>query len=655
MKKYILVVIALICSFLSDNMAFATDTNLYGSFTGGGIWKWDGSSWSQVTPNIPQLMVISGSNLYGSFAGAGIWKWDGSSWVQITPNNPQLMVISGSNLYGSFAGAGIWKWDGSSWMQVTPNNPQLMVTSGANLYGAFAGNGIWKYDGSAWSNITSSNPVAIAASGSNLYGTFAGNGVWQWNGSTWIQLTPNDSVSMLAPLSSKKAITSFSFANPVASAAIDEGAKTISIILPYNTNVSALIATFTTTGLSVKVGSTMQVTGTTQNDFTNPVFYTVTAEDNSTVTYTVTVTCPMFLDYVVIPTGSWPEAVAIGDVNNDGRNDVVLTTSYNNDAANDYKIFVFLQNAAGGLDPPVKYATSCSYGNRPETVAIGDINNDGRNDVVIGCSGSGIEVFLQNNSGTLNSGIFYTSNDSNKIRIADLNNDGLLDIVGIGWGTNTASVWLQNSSGTLNSPVVYNVTHGGYDDLEVGDVNNDGLTDIIVMSGQGLNPNLGVLTQKPNGTFNAPVYYSVSNPVTANTLTHGVAVGDINGDHLNDIVVTYGGNSPYANIGVFSQNTSGTLNPVASYSSLDCPEPIEIADVTGDGRKDIIVLHGGWNAVGIYQQSASGMLQSEKLYPIPYASHYNPHGLAVGDINSSGLKDIVIADYNNGLVILYGN
>lgn len=374
----------------------------------------------------------------------------------------------------------------------------------------------------------------------------------------------------------------------------------------------------------------------------------------SNYTWSFSTDSGLFLSYTAIPTGSWPEAIAIGDVNNDGRNDIVMTTGFYFDNANDYKIFVFLQNATGGLDPPVKYATS-AFGNRPSTIAIGDINNDGKNDVVIGNSGSGIEVFLQNNSGSLNSGVFYSSSDSHKIRIADLNNDGLLDIVGIGWGTNTASVWLQNGSGTLNTPAIYSVTHGGYDDLEVGDVNNDGLTDIIVMSGQSVLPNLGILTQNISGTFNAAVYYSVKDPVTAKTLTHGVAVGDINGDNLNDVVVTYGGNRPSANIGVFSQNALGTFNPVVSYSSLDIPEPIVVDDVTSDARKDIIVIHGGWSYVGIYQQDGSGMLQSEDLYPIPYADHYNPHGLAVGDINSDGLKDIVIADYNNGLVILYHN
>jgi FG-GAP repeat. len=364
-------------------------------------------------------------------------------------------------------------------------------------------------------------------------------------------------------------------------------------------------------------------------------------------TWSFTTEPGLFLSYTATHTGSWPEAVAIGDVNNDGKNDVVLTTSFYFDSANDYKVFVFLQNASGGLDSPVKYDTNSSICSRPETVAIGDLNNDGRNDVAIGCFGSGIEVFLQNDSGTLNAGLFYASSDSEKIRIADLNNDGLSDIVGIGWGTNTASIWLQNESGTLNAPVIYSVTHGGYDDLEVSDINNDGLTDIVVMSGQSWLPNLGILTQNTNGTFTAPIYYSVD----GETLTQGVAVGDINGDNLVDIVVTYGGNS--GKIGVFYQNTSGTLNPVVSYSSYDIPSPAEIADVSGDGRKDVIVAHDGWSAVGIYQQNADGTLQKEDRYSACCGIGGNPQGLAVGDINGDGLKDIVLADYNGALGILY--
>jgi hypothetical protein len=90
-------------------------------------------------------------------------------------------------------------------------------------------------------------------------------------------------------LSSAKAITAFSFTSLAATVAIDEYMKIIKVTVPYGTDVTALVATFTTTGSSVKVGSTVQVSGTTANNFTSPVIYTVKAADGSTASYKVTV------------------------------------------------------------------------------------------------------------------------------------------------------------------------------------------------------------------------------------------------------------------------------------------------------------------------------------------------------------------------------
>jgi len=90
---------------------------------------------------------------------------------------------------------------------------------------------------------------------------------------------------------SGKAITGFSFRTPAATGVINEAAKTISVTVPSGTNVTALVATFTTTGVNVRVSSTVQASGSTPNNFTTPVSYTVTAADNTTATYRVTVTC----------------------------------------------------------------------------------------------------------------------------------------------------------------------------------------------------------------------------------------------------------------------------------------------------------------------------------------------------------------------------
>ena len=105
--------------------------------------------------------------------------------------------------------------------------------------------------------------------------------------------TASYTLNVTAPKSSEKAITGFSFQGlePAVVGTIDEEAKTIALTVPYDTDVTALVATFTNSAKSaVKVGEVEQTSGTTTNNFTAPVTYTVIAEDETSATYTVTVT-----------------------------------------------------------------------------------------------------------------------------------------------------------------------------------------------------------------------------------------------------------------------------------------------------------------------------------------------------------------------------
>ncbi|MEQ1526801.1 MAG: ice-binding family protein, partial [Gallionella sp.] len=100
--------------------------------------------------------------------------------------------------------------------------------------------------------------------------------------------TATYTVTVTVALNSAKALTAYSLAGVTGT--INETAKTIAVTMPSGTNVTALAATFTTSGATVKVSTVAQTSGTTANNFTNPVVYTVTAADSSTATYTVTVT-----------------------------------------------------------------------------------------------------------------------------------------------------------------------------------------------------------------------------------------------------------------------------------------------------------------------------------------------------------------------------
>jgi Domain of unknown function DUF11/FG-GAP-like repeat len=237
------------------------------------------------------------------------------------------------------------------------------------------------------------------------------------------------------------------------------------------------------------------------------------------------------------------------------------------------------------------------------------------------------------------------------VRLGNLNGDARLDVAAIGWGTNTVSVLLNDGAGGLQAPASYPAQHAGYDDLEVGDVSGDGRDDLVVMSGQTYAvPNLSVVPQLAAGGFGAAAEYRVA----PSTNTNGVGIGDLTGDGRNDVVLSFGGNRPSSNLAVFPQTSSGTLGAPVVSPSYDIPEPVEVADVDRDGRADVVTLHGGWNRAGVYLQQPGGGLGSEDLYEIPYASHYEAEGLAVGDFSGDGAQDLAIADYNNGLVVLYG-
>jgi len=113
--------------------------------------------------------------------------------------------------------------------------------------------------------------------------------------------TATYTVTVTLAANSAKEITAYSLAGVAGT--INEGAKAISVTVPSGTNVTALAATFTTTGASVKIGTVTQINGTA-NNFTTPVSYTVTAANNTTQIYTVTVTVPVALGPAVVNLGA---------------------------------------------------------------------------------------------------------------------------------------------------------------------------------------------------------------------------------------------------------------------------------------------------------------------------------------------------------------
>lgn len=332
------------------------------------------------------------------------------------------------------------------------------------------------------------------------------------------------------------------------------------------------------------------------------------------------------------------EAMAIGDVNGDGINDVVLTSSVASDPSDQFGLFVLAGRADGTLSPPMRIGTGSLLGCWLTSVAIGDVDGDGRNDVVVGGNGCGAQVFHQAADGSLVASQFLNRAATATLRIADLDGDGRADLVGVSGGSDIVNVWHQNAAGQLVLQATPSLGVTGAHDIEIGDVNSDGRPDLVVTINGGFpGQNVAVLRQQADGSFKAPIFLAADPTWGA----FGVAIGDLNGDGRNDVVVTTGGNSP-TSIGVYYQGIDGTLGAMTQIATYDSPMAVRVVDINNDGRADIVVSHQGWLSVGIYFQQADGSLAAEDRFPAPYGN-YNAQSMAVGDVNRDGRPDIVIA------------
>src|SRR3954453_15172957 len=354
----------------------------------------------------------------------------------------------------------------------------------------------------------------------------------------------------------------------------------------------------------------------------------------------------LFAPYQSIALGTDTKAVAIGDVTGDGRGDVVATSAQGSYA--DYRVYVSASLPDGTLAAPVSYPTPGTGTNRIESVAIGDITDDGRQDVIVGATGLGILVYPQLATGLLGTPTVIATPPTLRVAVRDLDGTAGIDLGAIGWGDDLVSVFVNDGQGALGAATTYPARHSGYDDLEIGDVTGDGRDDIVVMSGQTYaTPNVSVVPQLAAGGFGAAAEYRVGDQVNSN----GIGVGDVTGDGRMDVVAAYGGNRPTSRLAVFAQTSAGLLASPVSYPVYDIPTPVEVADLDKDGRGDVLTLHSAWLRAGVSLGRADGTLAPEDLSPLPYGS-YDPHGLAVGDFTGDGWPDLAIADSNNGLVIL---
>ena len=189
--------------------------------------------------------------------------------------------------------------------------------------------------------------------------------------------------------------------------------------------------------------------------------------------------------------------------------------------------------------------------------------------------------------------------------------------------------------------------------IAVADVNGDGKPDLLTANSTNISSTAGVLLGNGTGTFQAVVPYSTG----TNSGPISIAVADVSGDGKPDLLTA---NSSTGTAGVLLGNGNGTFQAVVSYSTGPSSNPysIAVADVNGDGKPDLLTANAISNGgtAGVLLGNGNGTFQ-------PVVSYFTgtfslPISIAVADVNGDGKPDLLTANSTNNTStagVLLGN
>jgi hypothetical protein len=331
-------------------------------------------------------------------------------------------------------------------------------------------------------------------------------------------------------------------------------------------------------------------------------------------------------------------AVRIADMNADGASDVVVAAD--DSGAGGGAILVFPQLADGTLGDPERFPFD-GYSS-VATLEVADLDGDGLPDVVLSGWGTGALVEYGTMFGGLDGPYTLFDSDLHDVTTGDVDQDGDLDILAVPNGPVGIYAFVNEGNGGFSARQLTQELYGTA--LAYGDVTGDGILDLVT-AGIGWDWMLAVHAGRADGTFEAPTAWTDGRP----SLTGSLAVADFDGDGALDATVADLADSD-ALLHVFPSGGGSAR----TYAGYERPGAMVAADVDGDGDADLVVAHPGRGMVSVHLQEDGG-LAAGALYAVPAEGELlTLDTLAVGDVTDDGCADVVLADAVFGVLVLPG-